>query len=662
MMIKLTINSKKIKVERGTMLLEAARMVKAKIPTLCNHPVLKPYGSCRICSVEIIKNGKSEMVTSCNYPVTEPIEVFTESEAVIEKRRGIMELYLSRWPNVPIIKNLAKVSGVTEARFANPLKTQATDACILCGRCVRMCSEGIWEDIIDFSGRGVARKVTMPFGKFYDRCLGCGGCAWICPTGAIKVIDERNRPVDPGLIRKWGMKVTSQMITLDDKQCRMRRIGTGNLTEIMNDYDLLPTMNYQFGGHEEAYKINSMVWQGKYFTQNTPDGCWQGCSMSCAHCIEGHTLKTGPYKGQKVLIDGPEYETIAGCGSNIGNFDPDIIAELNFYCDTYGIDTISFGTALAFAMECYEAGIITKEITGGLDLYFGNNEAACEVLHQMARGDGFGIILGKGIHRLKKYLISEHSADPDFLNDIGMENKGLEFSEYMTKESLAQQGGYCLTNKGPQHDEAWLIFMDQVNNQIPTFEDKANALHYFPMFRTWFGLLGLCKLPWNDVSPADNAKTDEPHKVPDHVDGYLNYFKGMTGKEIDRTEMIHQSERVYNFQRIFNLRMGKGTRKFDNVPYRAMGPVTEREYLSRQERYDKQLKEKVGIDPSGLNTQEKMKKLREYREDQYRQLQDAVYARRGWTMDGVPKVSKLKELGMDLPELLEIVRRYPGVE
>ena len=76
-----------------------------------------------------------------------------------------------------------------------------------------------------------------------------------------------------------------------------------------------------------------------------------------------------------------------------------------------------------------------------------------------------------------------------------------------SKESLARQGGYAMTNKGPQHDEAWLIFMDMVNNQIPTFEKKAEALHYFPMFRTWFGLAGFCKLPWNDVEPEDNPKT-----------------------------------------------------------------------------------------------------------------------------------------------------------
>ena len=119
-----------------------------------------------------------------------------------------------------------------------------------------------------------------------------------------------------------------------------------------------------------------------------------------------------------------------------------------------------------------------------------------------------------------------------------MENKGMEYSEYVTKESLAQQGGYGMTNKGAQHDEAWLIFMDMVNNQIPTFEDKAEALHYFPMWRTWFGLNGLCKLPWNDIEPADNALTDEPAKVPEHVHNYVELFSGITGQEVTKEDLI----------------------------------------------------------------------------------------------------------------------------
>jgi len=276
----------------------------------------------------------------------------------------------------------------------------------------------------------------------------------------------------------------------------------------------------------------------------------------------------------------------------------------------------------------------------------------------MSRGEGFGKIAGMGIHKMKKYFVENFGADEAFLNDIGMEQKGLEYSEYMPKESLAQQGGYGLTNKGPQHDEAWLIFMDMVNNQIPTFEDKAEALHYYPMFRTWFGLLGLCKLPWNDISPADNAKTEDPAKMPEHVQNYLDIFEGVTGRKINTTEMIEMSEKVYNFQRIFNIRMGKGLRKNDAVPYRSLGPVTMEEYLSREDRYDNQLVELVGFDIEGKTTEEKIQALREYKYDQYEKLTDAVYKRRGWTMNGVPTPEKLKSLGMDLPELLEVVEKH----
>jgi len=195
-----------------------------------------------------------------------------------------------------------------------------------------------------------------------------------------------------------------------------------------------------------------------------------------------------------------------------------------------------------------------------------------------------------------------------------------------------------------------------VNKQIPTFEDKAEALHYFPMFRTWFGLMGLCKLPWNDVEPENNAETDEPAKVPEHVDNYLTIFKSVTGRPIDSAEMVRQSERVYNFQRIFNIRLGKGLRKNDAQPYRAAGPVTVEEYEARADRYDGQLKDILGLDPPTMTMDEKMKATREYREDQYEKLLDAVYQRRGWTPGGVPTIEHLQDLGMDLPELIEVIK------
>ncbi|MFX1606730.1 MAG: aldehyde ferredoxin oxidoreductase C-terminal domain-containing protein, partial [Promethearchaeota archaeon] len=394
------------------------------------------------------------------------------------------------------------------------------------------------------------------------------------------------------------------------------------------------------------------------------DGCWRPCAINCSHCIEEFVPKTGPFKGKSVVVDGPEYETIAGCGSNLGIFDPHAVAELNFYCDAYGIDTISFGTTMGFVMELFEEGHIDEKATGGHKLKWGAAEEALAVLHEMADGKGFGAEhFGKGSHYLKNYFADNFSVDKQVMQDIAMEHKGLEYSEYVTKESLAQQGGYGLTLKGPQHDEAWLIFMDQVHNYLPTFEDKAEALHYFPMWRTWFGLNGLCKLPWNDVVPADNAQTDEPAKVPRHVAFYARFFEAITGRPTKGEDLITMSEKVYNFQRVFNIRQGKGLRIHDSfIPYRSAGPVTDWEYESRQDRYDGQLKE-LGVDISKMSTTEKNKKLREHREESYRLLTDAAYKRRGWTRNGVPTMEKIKKLGLDwIPEVVDIVKQHEESE
>ncbi len=199
--------------------------------------------------------------------------------------------------------------------------------------------------------------------------------------------------------------------------------------------------------------------------------------------------------------------------------------------------------------------------------------------------------------------------------------------------------------------------MDMVNNQIPTFEDKAEALHYFPLFRTWFGLMGLCKLPWNDIEPEDNAKHGkEAAKVPEHVHNYLELYAGITGKELTQQQLIEQSEAVYNFQRVFNLRMGMGGRQSDWPPYRSMGPLTKEEYESRAaERYDKQLKELIGVDPEGKSTEEKMALHRQWREGRYNQLCDAVYKRRGWTNNAIPTLETLERFKIDFPEVVAVV-------
>ncbi|MEA3559790.1 MAG: aldehyde ferredoxin oxidoreductase C-terminal domain-containing protein [Candidatus Thermoplasmatota archaeon] len=468
-------------------------------------------------------------------------------------------------------------------------------------------------------------------------------------------------PVDIDTIADTGIKHHTQIRDLDRVQCNMRTVGTGNLVEIMDAYDLLPTENYRFGSHPKASNIYSSVFY-RYFTQGIPDGCWYGCNLACAKSIDGFKLRTGPFKGQKVSVDGPEYETIGG-SSNMSIWDAEWIIEFNFYCDTYGLDTISAATATAFYMEMYEYHILNKDRCGGLELCFGNAEAVLEFLHRIASGDQneFIQVASKGIRRVKDWIIKNGWGDPQLVEDCGMEVKGLEYSEYVTKESLAQQGGYAMASKGPQHDEAWLIFMDMVNNQIPTFKDKAEALHYFPIWRTWFGIAGLCKLPWNDITPANNSETDEPAKVPEHVENYAKIMSSVTGLDIKGKDLIDQSERVYNWQRAMNVWLGKGRRKSDIPPYRSMGPVTNLEYISRQERYDRQLMKLVGISEEELekmSVKDKMKTLYDHRMEQYQKLMDAVYLRRGWTPNGVPAPQKMEQLGFgDETEMLEMLQK-----
>jgi len=218
---------------------------------------------------------------------------------------------------------------------------------------------------------------------------GRGGIGSVFADKRIKAIVTRwdsvkvdtNNPADVITLKAVGRKHTREIVELDPKQNEMAKIGTTHLVSIMNDFDLLPVNNFQYGQHPETDNVGQEVYR-RIFDSGF-DGCWMGCSVACSHGVKDFVPLTGPYKGTKVFVDGPEYETIAGCGSNIGVFDPHTIIEMNFYCDTYGLDTISVGTATAFAMECFEMDLINERHTGGMDLSFGNRLAALEILHHL---------------------------------------------------------------------------------------------------------------------------------------------------------------------------------------------------------------------------------------------------------------------------------------
>ena len=186
-MVKFTIDGKKAEAEEGSTILKEAQRLGIKIPTLCYHSALTPFGSCRLCIVEVTKGNRNRVVTSCNYPVGENIEVKTNTEKILRQRRLIIELLLARCPQVESIQKIAGEMGVKKSRFK-----EADSNCILCGFCVRVCEEIMGIGAIDFVNRGVDEDVDTPYRIDSEVCIGCGACVSMCPTGALELKDINN--------------------------------------------------------------------------------------------------------------------------------------------------------------------------------------------------------------------------------------------------------------------------------------------------------------------------------------------------------------------------------------------------------------------------------------------------------------------------------------
>ena len=184
-MVLVTIDTKEYEAAPDETVLEVCKKNNIFIPTLCHHPSITPYSSCRLCIVEVTQKGWTKLTASCSLPVKEGMAIATNTPRVQSGRKILMELYLARCPTSEQIKELASKLGVQKTRFKT--YTDPENKCILCGLCVRVCDEVMKVKALGFAHRGAKREIAVPFQEFSHVCMTCGACAFVCPTQCINL-------------------------------------------------------------------------------------------------------------------------------------------------------------------------------------------------------------------------------------------------------------------------------------------------------------------------------------------------------------------------------------------------------------------------------------------------------------------------------------------
>jgi aldehyde:ferredoxin oxidoreductase len=466
--------------------------------------------------------------------------------------------------------------------------------------------------------------------------------------------------VDWDKVKKAGAELGKIIREVDPQSLKMHRKGSAGLIAFMNKeaYQSLPVKNYQSGSDPRAEKITGKYYAEHLFDHRGRDGCFPGCSLQCTKggCV---TLTFGDQKNRKVWVDGPEYETAAGFGSNLGIWNAEFIMEANWHCDNYGIDTITTAVVIAFLMECFQRGYLTQEDTDGLELTWGNEKAVLRFIHQIAhRETALSKEAGKGMQHLVNWISDRYvrrtgKTDPrEELQRFAMQTKGLPFSLYRTHRSLSMQASYAAASDiGAHHAAAWLIKIDLLG-AFPTLRDKARALITYPRVRLGNDNMGLCKLPWVDVFNPDSEQVKNTDKYinPASQEIYADFYNGMLGTNLTWEKIFEQTDRDINLQRVMNAMVyGKNTGQQDWIPDRAIGPIDNHLYDAEKDYHDQELSrflEKSPTEIQNMTTGEKRANLMNHKKEQLRQLIQAYYQERGWNTSGIPTIDTLKQIGL----------------
>jgi len=372
---------------------------------------------------------------------------------------------------------------------------------------------------------------------------------------------------------------------------KYRTLGTPLNVLVHNSLGALPTRNFTNAVFEGAEKVS-----GEYLNEHFVvriNGC-SSCAMRCEHIA---VVSEGPYKGTTTRV---EYEPLWAFGPHCGVDRLDAIIKAMELCNYYGLDSLSTGNIVGFAMDCYEHGILSKEDTDGLELEFGNAEAMVELVHKIGKREGIGDILAEGVKRAAEKI---GKGAEKYANHI----KGLEMTGYDIRGLKTAAIGYAVSFRGADHNRhgAYGLDLKGTVDRFKVEKGRSKLVIDLENLYTIIDSLIICKFSRGT-----------------YYEGFKDlarYYTLVTGIEMTPEELELTGERINNLGRLFNIREGF-TRKDDHLPPKVMSTPIPDDTVSKGSHI----------------TQEEL----DFMLDDY-------YAARGWTREGVPTLEKLKELGLE---------------
>lgn len=313
--------------------------------------------------------------------------------------------------------------------------------------------------------------------------------------------------------------------------------GLMNVIEYANETGILPTYNFKDTTFAKHDQINGQVMLDHY---KIGDSACFACAMCCGNiCL----VKNGKYLG--TVTEGPEYESCAMLGSNLGVDNFAAVLAATRMCDELGIDTISTGNIIGAVIEGYEKAIITLDDLDGKEVVWGDEESILELMDKIAHRKGIGNVLADGA----RGIIAKW---PE-MEKIILHVKGLEQSAYDSRSAISMALAYATSDIGAHHTRAWTVAKELEEGKKWSDEEKVNLVIYHQTLRPLFDMLGVCRLPWIELG------INERH--------YEYFYKHISGRDITLEQLLALSNDIYDLTRLINAKLGV-SRKDDTVPHK----------------------------------------------------------------------------------------------